>query len=323
MGQGYGGGSDMRWASAVSIVVAWLAAVAPAQAQCELSMTIDGDPVLVSAMRAALSERGVGLDDPHCSAAESSSLTVTRTAAGGVRLELHAPDGSNASRDVDRVTTAAMLVESWTEATRLDLLEPPLVRAASADTATSEPTEPPTLVPDPPTPSTLVTLTAHGIFAVGDEGSTWFGAQIGACAHAGPACIGANVRYLSDGGLSDGTVSEGGSRTYLGGDLELSLPFAPSAFITLTPAIALGLGWMDMVVLDGGRTVVVDGLRAMVSGSFAGAVALVDWLSLELRIAVSWSPLARQSSWMSEGASFDPDPVVLGSVLLGLRADLR
>ncbi len=311
----------MRWVP-VSIVV-WMAMVAPAMAQCELSVRIDGDPTLVPAMREALAERGVTIDDPRCAAAESSSLTVTRTAHGAVRLQLRAPDGSNASRDVDRVTTAAMLVESWTEATRLDLLEPPSLPTAPGATATSEASAPPTVAPDPAPPSTLVTLSAHGIFALGDEGSSWFGAQIGACVRAGPACIGANARYLSDGGLSDGTVSEGGSRTYLGGDLELSLPFTPVAFITLAPAIALGLGWMDMVVLDGTRTVVVDGLRAMVSGSFAGAVALVDWLSLELRIAVSWSPLARQSSWMTEGASFDPDPVVLGSVLLGLRADLR
>jgi hypothetical protein len=64
-------------------------------------------------------------------------------------------------------------------------------------------------------------------------------------------------------------------------------------------------------------------MRALVRGSFAGAVAMLDWLSLELQLAVTWSPLARQAAWMIEDASVDPDPVVLASVTLGLRAEIR
>jgi len=306
----------VRVATAMS--VAWTAA--PAAAQCE-GVWIEGAPELASSLRDALMVRSVRvLEDPSCATSASVSVEVAMSERGLVRVVLLGPEGAAAVRDVDRIGTAALIVESWTRATELDLLEPapPL---AVTPVATVSPEPEPAAVPE--THTAAVTITAAAIVAFGDEGSSWFGAHLGACAHAGPTCIGGSLRYLSDSGLSDAT-SEDSQRTFVGGDLDVSLPFDVAPGFILTPAVALGLGWLDIVVVDEtGRTVVTDALRALVSGSFAGAVALVDWLSLELRFTGSWSPLARQSTWVDQGVKIDPDPVFLGSVMLGVRADIR
>ena len=292
-----------------------------ASAQCEGVTAIEGEADLVRELTSALMARGIVLDAAS-TALGGATVRIEALPSGGVRLELRGPDGSSAAREVARVTTAAMLIESWTEATRMDLLEPPPVTTHAPEPPAPEPAAP-IVDPVPTERSALGNVAAHGVAAFGNEGSSWFGAQIDGCAQAGPVCLGGAFRYLSDSGLSDGTTSEGSSRTYLGGDLAVSLPFHPAPDVTLTPALALGLGWLESVVLGAPRTVTIDGLRAIGSASFAGAVALIDWLSLELRLAVTWSPLAHQSGWAADGASFDPDPVVLGSVLLGLRAEIR
>jgi hypothetical protein len=300
---------------AAAISVAWMAA--PVAAQCD-GVWIAGAPELTRALHEALDERHLQvIDDPSCATHASVAVEVAMSEQGLVRVVLLGAEGATAVRDVDRMTTAALIVESWTRATELDLLEPH--RDAPAPEAPA-----PEPIVEAPTPRTAVaTLSAAAIAAFGDEGSSWFGAHLGACAHAGPTCVGGSVRYLSDSGLSD-APSENSQRTYVAGELDVSLPFDVAPGFILTPAVALGLGWLDVVVVDdSGRTVVTDALRALVSGSFAGAVALVDWLSLELRLSATWSPLARQSTWIDQGVSIDPDPVFLGSLMLGVRADIR
>ncbi len=320
----------------IAAVMAIACFAAPAAAQCGEGARIGGTPELVSSLRDALRARGGHvLEDPSC--ADPRALNVEVTPSGDrIRVMLRGPDGSSAVRDVDRMTTAALLVESWTQATQLDLLEPPRTDASTvvaderpdAAAVAQSPTPPAsaalpeaTQLAEPTAP--VATVSAAAIAAFGNEGSSWFGAQLGACAHAGPTCLGGSLRYLADSGLSDGTPAEGGQRTSLGVDVDVSLPFSVGAGLTLTPAVALGLGWLDVIVIDATRSVVIDGVRALVSGSFAGAVALIEWLALELRFALTWSPLARQLAWTAQGLSVDPDPVVLASVMLGVRADIR
>jgi hypothetical protein len=273
-----------------------------------------GDGSLVEQLRTALAASG-------CIESVETGATIDIESAPGnrVHLAVRGPGGANAERDVDRIATAALIVESWAEATRVDLLEP-----TSADPGVADPAEGPTLGPSQPTrAATAASLSAHGTAAFGNDGSTWFGAEIAGCARLGPTCFGGAVRYLADVGLSEGTASENGTRTMLGGDVELSLPLEPTPEVSVTPALALGLAWLDSIVYSAGRTLGVDGLRALVLGSCSVAVALVESLWLDIRVSVLWSPLARQAPWMFEGASVDSDPVVLGAASLGLRMDIR
>lgn len=233
-------------------------------------------------------------------------------------------------RRVERVLTAALLIESWNEASRLDLLEPAtdaLAGDAAQDEAAIASVAGPTAVSEPliaPAPrAASASITALGEAAFGNDASTWFGVRVGACGHAGPTCIGGSLRYLSDSGLTEGTAGGGEQRVYLGADAVLEVPIDVGGGVTLAPAITLGLGWLRMTVAEGVRSVNADVLRALVGGAFAAAIEMIDWLALEVVAAVSWSPLARQSAWLADGLSVDPDPVVFGSVSLGLRMVLR
>ena len=315
----------------IAAVATMAAAAASARAQCGDAARVEGTAVLASLLRDALRSREARfLEHASCVGENSVVVDVTLTQEGRIRVVLRGPDGSNAMREVDRMTTAALLVESWIEATRLDLLEAPRVHGGAGTvegiattTEASTEAEVGASLPTPEPTAVVAVASAAAIAAFGNEGSSWFGVELSGCARAGPTCIGGSLRYLSDSGLSDGSSTEDGQRNYVGADVDLSLPFGVGTNLTLTPTVALGLGWLDVVVTGRGRPVIIDSLRATVSASFAGAVALAEWLSLELRLAAAWSPLARQMAWMTGGLNVDPDPVVLASVMLGVRGDIR
>lgn len=313
----------MTQCTVVTAVVSW---GTPASAQCAQAARLGGDAQLVPEVARALAARGIATSADSACAPIDVEVSPSE---GGVRVVLVRGAGAPMERSVERVLTAALLIESWTEAGRLDLLEPATdARSEPPTDAVVAPIEEPAPVvaaapAQPARPSPIATLHALGEAAFGNDASTWFGVRLGACGHAGPTCIGGSLRYLSDSGLTEGTATGGEQRVYLGADALLEVPIDVGSGVTLAPAITLGLGWLRMTVAEGLRSVNADVLRALVGGSFAAAVEMVDWLALELAAAVSWSPLARQAAWLADGLSVDPDPVVFGSVSLGLRMVLR
>lgn len=295
----------------------------PVPSACVGAVRVTGESQIVESLRHALEARGMRVaGEGEC---VSTSVEVERV---GERIRVaQIGAGATLMRELDRIETAALLVESWTAATDVDLLEPPpaIAEPAAAEVAPAAPAvvvEPAAVSPEVDR-AIVATLLALAEASFGNDGSTWFGARLGACAHAGPTCLGGSLRYLSDSGLTEGTLGTGEGRVYLGADADLSLPIVVSPLITLEPTVALGLGWFRSSVVEGTQRVDADGLRARLEGSFAAAVHLIDWLALELAVAVTWSPLARGSAWVLDGQSIDPDPVVFGAVQLGLRLELR
>lgn len=342
VGEGFSSGGHSRgWSRRArrrwleSCACAFVASVAlglgttAASAQCPSGAFLRGDAELVAELSEALESRGT----PVASSADCASLAVEVTASGSrIHLSLDDTTGSPTVRDLDHVATAALLVESWLEAAEVDLLEPPVATAVTSEETTQPTSDPPpaaTAAAATGEPSeheeqpSVVTMIARGEAAFGNDGSTWVGARLGACAHAGPTCIGGIARYVADSGLSEGTIADGEQRVLLAVDAEVSVPIVVAPGISVIPALAVGLGWLRVTVAEEGRSGSADGFRALVTGSIAGAVALVDWLSLELTLGATWSPLARTTAWIVDGVSVDPDPIVLSAATLGLRAEIR
>jgi hypothetical protein len=311
------------FARLIVFIAACIAAPAAAQSavHCD-GVLVTGDGPLVSALERRLASIG-------CPRASGTTTHVEITTAGpALRLVIGDADGANEVREPADIASAALLVEAWREAAGVDLLEPTMPSVVVPDAPATSTGPPPesvdalgTSAPQPR--PALATIQAHGIAAFGNEGSTWFGADAAACVHAGPFCIGGVARFLMDANLDGGAAPERDRRTLLGGGVGLQLPLAVANWLTLTPSIGLGIAWFDSVAFDGARLVRTDGVRVIVDGALSAAVALADWLSLELSLAVLWSPMARQRDYTTDGAVMDADPVAFGTTSLGLRAVIR
>jgi hypothetical protein len=299
-----------------------------APSDCVGTVRLEGEPS--AAFREALVARGLRV----VSATECAGVTVEVHETGGRWQLALQGEGGGAVRELERIETAALLVESWSAAADVDLLEPSVASvpapapSVTPDTSSAPTTDAtaPRAVPDAaPAPATepVAAVLAEGEVTLGGDGSTWFGARVGACASAGPFCLGGSLRYLADTGLSEGSLGAGEARSYLGPDLDVALPIAVSSALRVVPAIDVGVGWMHITTVDAGRTVTADEPRARLGASLSGAVRMIDWLFLELGFSFTWSPLAHSVPWITDAITIDPDPPVYGSVRLGLRAELR
>jgi hypothetical protein len=324
------------------MAAAWMALLVSvpslAHAQtCAGGVRLLGDVSAVTALAAALAPRGLHVaEEGGC-----AEVTIEVDRVGERYRITLVSGGEDEMRELDRIETAALLVESWAAAAEVDLLEPVAGEVGSESESAresgsggegegageSESESESGLAASEPGAAHARGMGAATVFALGElalgaDGSTWFGARLGACANIGPFCLGGSVRYLADTGLSEATLGEGESRAYLGGDVDFALPFAPTDALRVVPAVMVGVGWMHITSVEAGRTATSDEARARLGVALSGAVRIVDWLFLELAASFAWSPLAHTAPWIADSIPIDPDPPFYGSAQLGLRAEV-
>jgi hypothetical protein len=217
-------------------------------ASCPPSARLEGDPGLVSPLRALLLRRGI---QPRAAPGCAALAVAVRPARRGIHLVVSDAEGRTASRQLGRAEAAAMFIESWAR-TDLDAslparLAPPgpelpelanlwAARDTDGDNdgdgdggATFAPAGPLPTLPASTIARRLQVTTAFES-AVDGARSLWLGAAVGLCVRLGPICAGTSVGL----GRSAGARREEAIAT-----VELPLAFGRFA---VSPGLGLGLG---------------------------------------------------------------------------------
>jgi hypothetical protein len=295
----------------VVILVPRFAAAEP----CAPAATLSGDPALVASVGQALAADGVAAPTEGCPAV----LASVKSQGGAIDVTID-HEGASVDRVVDAPALAATVIESWA---RTDV-DAPLLAARPAPpppvvVATAAP------VPQVDAPPRVVVVAAppvRGIHLVADvetslasDRTTWFGPSVGACVGLGPMCAAVRVRFAS---VIEGPdtwndqLQRRGAEVLVGGDL----PFSRGR-TTITPGIAMGLGWEHTHVDGAGWHTGSEtgGLRAEVHGGVSYRV----WgrLALDLSLAIE---LTQATHVESDTTMPIPDEArMFGRVGVGVR----
>ncbi len=209
-----------------------LAGARTAWAECRPTAVPSGEPSLVLRLTERLIASGIAT-----TAMTGCPAAKVRLEQRGEQIHLEVTDsfGRIGRRDVQDVTTAATIVESWT----LQETEEGALPALEQPTTTSDTPAPITSFRLPRTVTSGLVATAES--SVADDGSLWLGATLSGCISIGAVCAGALLRASRDtntlGSSSDvqHDTSELQALATLGGPRRLG------SFV-VTPSIAFGWG---------------------------------------------------------------------------------
>jgi len=242
---------------------------------CPASAIITGDQQLAGQARADLARRGVVSVPP--AGCRQVRAHIRRE---GEHLVVSVEDGygRRSQREVRDLATATALVESWTRQEVVVAMLPPE----------------PAAKPEPAT-EVVVVAAAPAAAALGagvglaietsraTDGSSWLGASAAGCGRLGPICAGGVLRGAADTGWSTDSTHSRREADLLA---TAEWPLGGGGF-SLTPGIAIGLGWLqaqelgphhdqtqDTGGLRAGATLALG--RALGAGFAIGLVLSVD-----------------------------------------------
>jgi len=275
---------------------------------CPPSVRLEGERARVAEVAAILAARGVTTaSEEGCPA-----LAVTLEAKGRATLVSASGEDAPLARTVTDARTAATVVESWV---RTDV-EAPLLprRAADDDEPRADVEAPPSLVlaASPPA-GAAVELTTFAVTSFGSDRTSWLGAEIGACARRGRACVGARLRAAT---VADGPGDWEGEldREAVDALATLDVPLTWRR-ARVSPGVGLGVGWTHTHEESGIEAAQTLGLRA--------EARLV--LAYPVSRGVSACALAAlglgQTLVTGESERFPGDPRLMGHVGFGVRLD--
>jgi hypothetical protein len=260
---------------AVSLLVAFLLAgtlhgPAAAPAVCSSTALLAGDVASVTAVGAALRQRGIhGTRAASCAGVR---VTIARCDAG-LRLERTNPSGRITARVVATADTAALLIESWL---RTDIAAPLLAAHAIEEQPAAPPVLPVALVPAPalvsaipePAPgpsageapvvvqasppaavarSAGTAMAMLGEAAVVHDGSRAWGGSLSSCVGVRALCVGLTARLARLSMVTDVSDLSRGLDTVEGYDTEgLIGADVPLRFgrLAVRPGGGAGVGWV-------------------------------------------------------------------------------
>jgi hypothetical protein len=196
---------------------------------CTTAATLDGDPVVLAPVAAALQEHGVAVNVEGCVGVRA------RVERDGAQLTVRIDGGSESiTRSVADAASAATVIESWT---RSDVVAPLLeIRTPLAEPEASVPIEQRIIVLEP---RGIHVFTA-GETSLASDGTMWVGGSVGACVRLGPMCAAARARFaqvLLGPHPFDGAIDRHSIEVLLGADLPLSY-----GGVKFAPGLAGGMG---------------------------------------------------------------------------------
>jgi hypothetical protein len=282
---------------------------------CPATAALEGPPGITIPIARGLRAHGVNVGASGTCATRSVRAIVS-TAPSGKGFKLHIEDGFGRTSDryVAEADTAVSLIESWVVDDESDLLAvPPPTAAPPSATLTAAPAAAGAV--------SLLRLYAGPRALVGSDSTVGVGAVAGGCGRIGFACLGAELGFVHDLGVSGGTTDAGTSRDAINAYVTAGVPLSRGRFF-LMPAIGVGAGWtrthvaaeeMDMTA----ATATTLGLRGQVS--VMAGVSITSHVTLALDLAALVAPGARPPP--PEVSTSTPTPLPaepLGSLAAGL-----
>jgi hypothetical protein len=214
----------MRREAVLAGLMAAVAAIDEAQAECVPSLIVEGPDELRRALEALLPLPVRGQDS-------CPPLRVTlRQTDDGILVEVVDATGQHAQAEVSDVRVAAVWVRSWLA----DDFSSPLWPRGQAPR------------PEPPAASPPDwTVRAQAGVGLSDDRTVWSHGQVGACHRLGPVCVGAAVTA----GAQTATQFRFGAtaaydRRDVAGLATVAWP-VDSGALHLTPEAGLGVGWLS------------------------------------------------------------------------------
>jgi hypothetical protein len=243
---------------------------------CPPTVRLSGDRALVAEVTPVLLDRGIATTSRDC---PEVAITLERRGRTAV-VATSSVDHQVTEWVVTDARTAATVIESWV---RTDVEAPLLERRRLDDDEqpglTPSVLEAAARAPKPSLP--LFTLVETG---VGSDRTTWFGVALGACVRLGPLCAGGRLRLAAvTGGPGEWQqeMDRQAVETLVGVDAPVR-----RGRVTLSPGIAVGVGWIRTEEESANRGQATTGLRAethlALSFPLGGRVALEGALSLEV-----------------------------------------
>ena len=203
-----------------------------ARAECKPAAIAQGDPVLVAGLIARLTASGVATSSS--SGCPAVSVVIEKR---GEQVHVRLADAfqRTGERDVQDVSTAAAVVESWTyqeiEAGSLPA-EPAVVAAAPVIAASHV---------------ARSGIAASATSSLGTNGgTTWVGGSLSACLRVGPTCVGALARAQIDTTISGDTTTILQDSYALSALATIDLPRRLGGFV-VSPGLGVGYGYLHAV----------------------------------------------------------------------------
>lgn len=220
----------------VLVAVSCLFGARTAWAECQPTAVPSGDASLVLRLTERLTASGIATTSTSgCPAAK------VRLEQRGDQIQLEVTDsfGRVGKRDVQDLTTAATIVESWTLQEIEEGAMPPLAEVPAPTDAPSP------VVARAPARTVTLGLVAAAESSLADDGSLWLGATVSGCVPIGAVCVGALLRGTRDTGAAGSASTMKHDTNELQTLATVGLPRRLGSFV-VTPAIALGWGWQQL-----------------------------------------------------------------------------
>lgn len=291
-----------------------------AAAACSPTALVRGPDDVVAAIEHTLAGRGITTELVDGCPFVRATISV-RTV--GLSVAIEDPDGRAHDHVVTDADVAATLIESWV---RPDVEAPLLAArgwpgAGPRRSAAVDPETPPALVLRHDPVRTLGSAVALET-SLGSDGSIWWGGSAATCVRLGAICAGADVRLASDSRSSGDSEVHDTARTALDVLLVADVPLRTDAF-QVTLGGGAGVGWVRSHAPHAPGVVDVDAGGLRVDAHVIVEIPVARAFAVELRAALSLSPLAHVGTYLDEGLTLAGDPRGFARVSVGLRYGAR
>ncbi len=212
----------------IALTVVLFGTTSNARGECVPTAIPVGDASIVKALSERLAANGI-----KTAAIAGCPVVRVNVEQRGEQLHLKLIDAfqRRGVRSVQDVATAAAVIESWT----LQVVVPGALPEMPGPVAT-------VVVAAAPMAISTTSIIAGGRSWLGNDGSTWVGASVGACRRVGWSCLGGAMDFGSDTSAVDDFMTGTHRSLALHVLATADVPRKLGSF-TVSPGVSLGYGW--------------------------------------------------------------------------------